>query len=134
MFPSRRTWRAKTPGAFTPRWKSSMFPAPREKVSIAGWNGCTRARSGRKRSCKPYTRRFRFRVFEGTPVLRCAGKAVQFSILSGLHRTTGKFWRTLLVGAPCFSRGSGTLVPVSYTHLRAHETDSYLVCRLLLEK
>ena len=26
------------------------------------------------------------------------------------------------------------LHPVSYTHLRAHETDSYLVCRLLLEK
>src|SRR5665647_3587788 len=26
------------------------------------------------------------------------------------------------------------LVSVSYTHLRAHETDSYLVCRLLLEK
>src|SRR5664279_138237 len=24
------------------------------------------------------------------------------------------------------------LGPVSYTHLRAHETDSYLVCRLLL--
>ena len=34
---------------------------------------------------------------------------------------------------------SGNTVPkdaetVSYTHLRAHETDSYLVCRLLLEK
>ena len=28
-------------------------------------------------------------------------------------------------------RGAAT---VSYTHLRAHETDSYLVCRLLLEK
>src|SRR5665647_3766755 len=28
----------------------------------------------------------------------------------------------------------GVLNPVSYTHLRAHETDSYLVCRLLLEK
>ena len=27
-----------------------------------------------------------------------------------------------------------TLRTVSYTHLRAHETDSYLVCRLLLEK
>ena len=27
-----------------------------------------------------------------------------------------------------------TKVTVSYTHLRAHETDSYLVCRLLLEK
>src|SRR5664279_6210578 len=24
---------------------------------------------------------------------------------------------------------SATMVPVSYTHLRAHETDSYLVCR-----
>ena len=28
----------------------------------------------------------------------------------------------------------GSLRTVSYTHLRAHETDSYLVCRLLLEK
>src|SRR5665647_3854810 len=27
-----------------------------------------------------------------------------------------------------------SLDTVSYTHLRAHETDSYLVCRLLLEK
>ena len=26
------------------------------------------------------------------------------------------------------------IASVSYTHLRAHETDSYLVCRLLLEK
>ena len=25
-------------------------------------------------------------------------------------------------------------MPVSYTHLRAHETGAYLVCRLLLEK
>ena len=34
------------------------------------------------------------------------------------------------------SRGFPTngLYAVSYTHLRAHETDSYLVCRLLLEK
>ena len=29
---------------------------------------------------------------------------------------------------------AGKTTPVSYTHLRAHETDSYLVCRLLLEK
>ena len=27
-----------------------------------------------------------------------------------------------------------TIVPVSYTHLRAHETRHDLVCRLLLEK
>src|SRR5680860_1668314 len=32
---------------------------------------------------------------------------------------------------PGNARSPGT---VSYTHLRAHETDSYLVCRLLLEK
>src|SRR5664279_1081735 len=30
-----------------------------------------------------------------------------------------------------YQRISLTLPPVSYTHLRAHETDSYLVCRLL---
>src|SRR5665647_791123 len=30
--------------------------------------------------------------------------------------------------------GQGSVRSVSYTHLRAHETDSYLVCRLLLEK
>src|SRR5664279_1475331 len=30
--------------------------------------------------------------------------------------------------------GRHGLTAVSYTHLRAHETDSYLVCRLLLEK
>src|SRR5680860_1293531 len=29
-------------------------------------------------------------------------------------------------------RGRCPTPPVSYTHLRAHETDSYLVCRLLL--
>ena len=27
-----------------------------------------------------------------------------------------------------------TYIPVSYTHLRAHETKANLVCRLLLEK
>ena len=26
------------------------------------------------------------------------------------------------------------IAPVSYTHLRAHETSAHLVCRLLLEK
>ena len=30
--------------------------------------------------------------------------------------------------------GIHVIMSVSYTHLRAHETDSYLVCRLLLEK
>ena len=30
--------------------------------------------------------------------------------------------------------GLRILIPVSYTHLRAHETELHLVCRLLLEK
>src|SRR5678816_4944522 len=30
--------------------------------------------------------------------------------------------------------GAGSVVTVSYTHLRAHETPEHLVCRLLLEK
>ena len=33
--------------------------------------------------------------------------------------------------AACVAGGS---LPVSYTHLRAHETPEHLVCRLLLEK
>ena len=37
----------------------------------------------------------------------------------------GLFWGTMI---------SWLAETVSYTHLRAHETDSYLVCRLLLEK
>src|SRR5664279_964185 len=32
-----------------------------------------------------------------------------------------------------FFANPNTYYPVSYTHLRAHETDSYIVCRLLLE-
>src|SRR5680860_1913668 len=49
---------------------------------------------------------------------------------NGIHARTGYLSLT---------RGDGgqNLIgpePVSYTHLRAHETDSYLVCRLLLEK
>src|SRR5664279_6293776 len=34
----------------------------------------------------------------------------------------------------CNRGGVHGFASVSYTHLRAHETDSYLVCRLLLEK
>ena len=35
---------------------------------------------------------------------------------------------------PESQNGEHSNIAVSYTHLRAHETDSYLVCRLLLEK
>src|SRR5680860_1500130 len=49
-------------------------------------------------------------------------------------------FRALALRAACPRRRQGrgliarTEGSVSYTHLRAHETDSYLVCRLLLEK
>src|SRR5665647_3826735 len=42
---------------------------------------------------------------------------------------TSRMMRSASNGRPYVSD-----LPVSYTHLRAHETDSYLVCRLLLEK
>ena len=41
---------------------------------------------------------------------------------------------TLIAISVVAKRLAANLRPVSYTHLRAHETDSYLVCRLLLEK
>ena len=44
------------------------------------------------------------------------------------HEDKGSIITVLATDIPLSER------PVSYTHLRAHETDSYLVCRLLLEK
>ena len=41
-------------------------------------------------------------------------------------------WKLLPEDPP--PKGDTNPESVSYTHLRAHETDSYLVCRLLLEK
>ena len=39
-----------------------------------------------------------------------------------------------LVDPPTVGGYTDAMTPVSYTHLRAHETRSNLVCRLLLEK
>ena len=49
-------------------------------------------------------------IFSFDPAEKSAALERQFPLLENIH------------------------VAVSYTHLRAHETDSYLVCRLLLEK
>src|SRR5680860_392303 len=58
-----------------------------------------------------------------------SGERMDFSALSrptaDKHSTGGVGDKITLPLAP---------VAVSYTHLRAHETDSYLVCRLLLAK
>ena len=75
---------------------------------------------------------------------------ILISVPESHHENTG----ALLVGNPCLEELKGhwvdlpgaqkevesialilnTIPPVSYTHLRAHETRSNLVCRLLLEK
>src|SRR5680860_1551665 len=58
-------------------------------------------------------------------------------VLSTLHTNDapGALSRLTEMGIEPFLPASAVAcVSVSYTHLRAHETDSYLVCRLLLEK
>ena len=41
---------------------------------------------------------------------------------------------TLTTGRELWHYHTGSMTPVSYTHLRAHETVLDIVCRLLLEK
>src|SRR5665647_3723765 len=83
-------------------------------------------------------RKFRFR---STPP-RAPVNMRSFGPLPAL-RTSSSSTRNLGIGTDlrwCRCRthpgphGGDRNGPVSYTHLRAHETDSYLVCRLLLEK
>src|SRR5680860_1770506 len=56
----------------------------------------------------------------------------EFFMLGGMLAV----WSLDALGVPLLLAGllAIILTSVSYTHLRAHETDSYLVCRLLLEK
>src|SRR5665647_3169008 len=64
----------------------------------------------------------KFTIKEGIPIDK-----IQCNYVSDLIvlRSDGREFTCLAKGT--FSNA------VSYTHLRAHETDSYLVCRLLLE-
>src|SRR5665647_673013 len=56
-----------------------------------------------------------------------SGQAAQFIALTNIMQAGDNLVSTSYLYG-------GTYNPVSYTHLRAHETDSYIVCRLLLEK
>src|SRR5665647_2006199 len=62
------------------------------------------------------------RLCGGAPLARYVGQGE----LAGGHALGG------LLGALAGLHHAALRRPVSYTHLRAHETDSYLVCRLLL--
>src|SRR5680860_1652597 len=53
----------------------------------------------------------------------CARASTAPGVDDDARQATGQLLRRVLPSRP--------VVPVSYTHLRAHETDSYLVCRLL---
>ena len=97
----------------------------------------------------------------GFILLRVFGAAIAFSLLMpfapkervekkdwglilicaffGMALNMTSFFKGLALSTPINSSVVITLVPVillavSYTHLRAHETLRYLVCRLLLEK
>ena len=71
---------------------------------------------------------FSLRLGQMLPVFRrwCRRYAAHFTAVGAAVYTTARVNAALFFGRCC--------KPVSYTHLRAHETDSYLVCRLLLEK
>src|SRR5665647_3645124 len=59
---------------------------------------------------------------------------VQAYVNDQYHVLPSLDWYDKVRGLTLSSACDESIHPVSYTHLRAHETDSYLVCRLLLEK
>src|SRR5664279_3063780 len=67
----------------------------------------------------------------GTFVEQVPGLILEWCVMGCSRTSSGPLW-SRYCRPPTVVRD--TRGPVSYTHLRAHETDSYLVCRLLLEK
>ena len=69
------------------------------------------------------TLKVEFKVPQGTELEKLEKKSLVTFIYVG--KPTAEFRKKL---------GNESRIPVSYTHLRAHETLRHLVCRLLLEK
>src|SRR5664279_2585404 len=98
-----------------------------------------RAEAGARRLYGELTPEINARLTHELDVIGQRGYAPLFLIMAEILAYARR------TGVPTASRGSAssslvahclditTPDPVSYTHLRAHETDSYLVCRLLLE-
>ena len=68
--------------------------------------------------------------------IRSARKKGHYSTASNLTKTFQGSWTgmTGLKVGGSITMNDAPATPVSYTHLRAHETSQDLVCRLLLEK
>src|SRR5665647_3899329 len=67
-----------------------------------------------------------------TPVLKSAERDMRYE-LSGSSYVEGRIEYPFEISVGNKSKTVIIIgITVSYTHLRAHETDSYLVCRLLL--
>ena len=70
----------------------------------------------------------------GDDTVRCIAMGSTDGLRRGMEAIATGAAISVPVGENTLGRMFNVLGPVSYTHLRAHETDSYLVCRLLLEK
>src|SRR5665647_3454886 len=103
------TW----PGVHTWRPPERTVPAPTRTASAVARRRPMRKRSGAN---PPLTSR---------PPLwpRVSNAMTPSSVLTKFETIVGLSRRSAVARS--------ALYPVSYTHLRAHETDSYLVCRLL---
>eukprot|EP00831_Metopus_contortus_P057083 TRINITY_DN49612_c0_g1_i4.p2 TRINITY_DN49612_c0_g1~~TRINITY_DN49612_c0_g1_i4.p2 ORF type:complete len:120 (+),score=27.45 TRINITY_DN49612_c0_g1_i4:63-422(+) len=67
--------------------------------------------------------------------VRCVQETVLQHCTSGQRIPQNLARRRISSASDCASVPMySALIPVSYTHLRAHETSLHLVCRLLLEK
>src|SRR5665647_1295261 len=86
----------------------------------------------------PYTEEFLLPYHPAMNVVSSLMEIQKNPVTKDGKKTTAVVWECNCLEKVC---GACTMVingkvqqAVSYTHLRAHETDSYLVCRLLLEK
>src|SRR5664279_6258733 len=93
------------------------------------------ADSAAVRPAAPWPTTIRFRgVGPVTATGFACGSSNRSAALSPAPDETPRRARVRTRGRPAPAPDPDCARPVSYTHLRAHETDSYLVCRLLLEK
>src|SRR5450759_4832923 len=118
---------------------AAICRSPQSPVACASSLLATSANSAKPSYGQPpYGRVLRHRRTDSTVVLSYCrthfGQIVEPVTNSWQNRILSCSDRSQAIGKRPRSRGWRWLNPVSYTHLRAHETRHDLVCRLLLEK